>query len=87
MLHFLIFKTSLDSSGLGFLECEPEVSRCARLRLGACPPQEGKQQQQLRSSAGQLLTCCLATVEQLLVLCGTSVEQLNALVTELSVWM
>ena len=38
MLHFLILKTSLDSLGLGFLECEPEVSRYARLRLGARPP-------------------------------------------------
>ena len=61
MLHFPIFKTSLDSLGLGFLESEPRGR--GRAEAGASPPrrpQEGKQR-----------NYCEATVEQLLVLRGT----------------
>ena len=93
MLHFPIFKTSLDSLGLWFLECEPEASRSSRASLGRVPTSIAmrrtavqQQQQLLRSIAGQLLTCCMATVEQLLMFyVEQSAEQLNALVTELTV--
>ena len=81
MLHFLIFKTSLDNLGLWFLKCEPEVSRSSRASLGRVPTSIAmgrtavqQQQQLLRRIAGQVLTCCMATVEQLLLF---YVEQLN----------
>ena len=78
MLHFLIFKTSLDSLGLLNVQSRARgegAQKLALRRLVALNSSEAHSSsttaQLLRSTAGQLLSCCVATVEQLLVLRGT----------------
>ena len=78
MLHFLIFKTSLDSLGLPNVQSRARGEGAQQLTLRRLVALDSMRRttaataaQLLRSSERQLLTCCLATVEQLLVPRGT----------------
>ena len=71
MLHFLILKTSLDSLGLPNVQSRARGEGVQKLALRRLVALNSIAAQLLRSIAGQLLKCCLATVEQLLVPRGT----------------
>ena len=91
MLHFLIFKTSLDSLGLLNIQSRARGEGVQQLTLRRLVALNSSKQrnycaalQDIHSLAAWL-SSTVANVEQLLVPCGTSVEQFCNVVTELRV--